>query len=238
MSDLERTIQIIFEADDKLSTPLEDMARELAEFGGDVASAAGEVSDLSGTIDNIPEDVSLDVSVSGEIDDLKDWTDAGLELEIGIDEEEPGLLSIEESLESLQDQGDVTIGVGLEGDYEEEIEWLDESFAGLPDWKDVWVEADTDTAEEKIDTLTTSVDDLPDDVEIDISAEGDDIAKIQKQIDLLEAKRLSIENGEGLINIDSTGLEPALEAIMWEILRKVQLKANEDSAMFLLGVDG
>lgn len=237
MSDLERTIQIVFEADDKLSTPLEDMSKELAEFGGDVGQASDEVSELSGTIDNIPEDVSLDVSVDGEFDDLKSYTDSALELEFGIsDESEAGLDALEETIDRIGDNDGAVIEVDVEGDYEDEIEWLDESFADLPDWKGIWVEADVDPALEDVETLTTSLDDLPDDVDIEISTEGDDIAKIQKQIDLLEEKRLAIENGEGLINIDSTGLEPALETIMWQILQKVQLKANEDSAAFLLGV--
>jgi hypothetical protein len=237
VSDLERTIQIIFEADDKLSTPLEDMSKELAEFGGDVGQASDDVSDLNGTIDNIPEDVSLDVTVDGEFDDLKSYTDSALELEFGIsDESEAGLDALEETIDRIGDNDGAVIDVDVEGDYEDEIEWLDESFADLPDWKGIWVEADVDTALEDAETLTTSLDDLPDDVDIEINTEGDDIAKIQKQIDLLEAKRLAIENGEGLINIDSTGLEPALETIMWQILQKVQLKANEDSAAFLLGV--
>jgi len=237
VSDLERTIQIVFEADDKLSTPLEDMSKELAEFGGDVGQASDEVSELSGTIDNIPEDVSLDVSVDGEFDDLKSYTDSALELEFGIsDESEAGLDALEETIDRIGDNDGAVIEVDVEGDYEDEIEWLDESFADLPDWKGIWVEADVDPALEDVETLTTSLDDLPDDVDIEISTEGDDIAKIQKQIDLLEEKRLAIENGEGLINIDSTGLEPALETIMWQILQKVQLKANEDSAAFLLGV--
>jgi hypothetical protein len=237
VSDLERTIQIVFEADDKLSAPLEDMTRYLDEFGGDVGATSDEVSKLSGSIDSIPEDVSLEVSVSGEIDDLKSWTDSALELELGISEEsEAGLESVEETLQRLSEAEGPTLEVDLVGDYEGEIEWLEESFAGLPDWKEVWVDADAASAIEGVDTLKTEIDDLPDDVDIDISTEGDDIAKLQKQIDLLEAKRLAIENGEGLIKIDSTGLEPALEEVMWQILEKVQIRAAEQASEFLLGL--
>jgi TP901 family phage tail tape measure protein len=59
---------------------------------------------------------------------------------------------------------------------------------------------------------------------------------IQAQIDLMKTKDYMMKKGKGLIQIDSTGLEPALEMIMWQILQKVQLKANEDSASFLLGI--
>jgi len=46
----------------------------------------------------------------------------------------------------------------------------------------------------------------------------------------------SMQGGEALIKIDSTGLEPALEMVMWEILEKVQIRASEEAADFLLGI--
>jgi hypothetical protein len=39
-----------------------------------------------------------------------------------------------------------------------------------------------------------------------------------------------------MIQIDSTGLEPALEMILWQVIEKVQIRANEESADFLLGL--
>ncbi|PXX94994.1 phage tail tape measure protein [Halomonas sp. LBP4] len=61
---------------------------------------------------------------------------------------------------------------------------------------------------------------------------------IDAQIKNLRAKTEALRNGDGLIKIDSTGLEPALEMIMWEILEKVQLRANAEGAEFLLGIEG
>ena len=58
----------------------------------------------------------------------------------------------------------------------------------------------------------------------------------EAQIAYMNAKTEAMESGEGLIKIDSTGLEPALELVMWQILEKVQVRANEESADFLLGV--
>ncbi len=56
------------------------------------------------------------------------------------------------------------------------------------------------------------------------------------QVDYMRAKSEALTSGEGLIKIDSTGLEPALEMIMWEILEKIQVRVNEESAEFLLGL--
>jgi len=57
------------------------------------------------------------------------------------------------------------------------------------------------------------------------------------QIEYMEAKASALRDGDGLIKIESDGLEPALEMIMWQILEKVQLRVNEESAEFLLGLN-
>lgn len=53
---------------------------------------------------------------------------------------------------------------------------------------------------------------------------------------LQQAKLDAIASGEGLINIQADGLEPELEAFMFKILEKIQIRANEEQAEFLLGV--
>lgn len=58
----------------------------------------------------------------------------------------------------------------------------------------------------------------------------------EAQKDYMEAKTDAIEAGEGLINITADGLEPEIEAFMWKILEKIQIRANEESSEFLLGV--
>ena len=58
----------------------------------------------------------------------------------------------------------------------------------------------------------------------------------EAQKDYMEAKTDAIESGEGLINITADGLEPEIEAFMWKILEKIQIRANEESSEFLLGV--
>lgn len=59
----------------------------------------------------------------------------------------------------------------------------------------------------------------------------------KSQIENLKARTQALQSGEGLIKIDSTGLEPALEMIMWEIIEKVQMRANAEGAEFLLGLN-
>jgi len=61
---------------------------------------------------------------------------------------------------------------------------------------------------------------------------------IDAQTKFLELKNKAFEEtgGEMEIKIDSTGLEPSLELVMWEILQKIQVRANESAAEFLLGL--
>jgi len=64
------------------------------------------------------------------------------------------------------------------------------------------------------------------------------IRLIEQRIAAMKAQQSQMESGEGLITIQGEGLEPELEAFMWKILEKVQVRANEQSAEFLLGVEG
>lgn len=59
---------------------------------------------------------------------------------------------------------------------------------------------------------------------------------IDAQVKSLNEKTRAMKNGEGLVKIESDGLEPALETIMWEILEKIQMRANAEGAEFLLGL--
>jgi len=57
------------------------------------------------------------------------------------------------------------------------------------------------------------------------------------QAEYMRLKNEMIENGETAeIKIDSTGLEPALELVMWHIIEKVQIRANANAQEFLLGL--
>ena len=57
-----------------------------------------------------------------------------------------------------------------------------------------------------------------------------------EQIKYMAAKTEALERGESVITIDSNGLEPALEMVMWEIIKKVQVRATAEASEFLLGI--
>lgn len=60
---------------------------------------------------------------------------------------------------------------------------------------------------------------------------------VKQQTEYMRLKNEAIASGETAeIKIDSTGLEPALELVMWHIIEKVQIRANENAQEFLLGL--
>jgi tape measure domain-containing protein len=58
----------------------------------------------------------------------------------------------------------------------------------------------------------------------------------QAQIKVLEAQARQINGGDALIKVDGSGLKPHLEAIMWELLKAIQVRTNKDGLKLLLGV--
>jgi len=62
------------------------------------------------------------------------------------------------------------------------------------------------------------------------------IALNKAQTDLMDAKTKAYQRGDGAIKIDGTGLTPALEMVMWEIIELVQIRASAEQADFLLGI--
>lgn len=59
---------------------------------------------------------------------------------------------------------------------------------------------------------------------------------IEAQVEQMRARTQALQSGDGLIKISSDGLEPALEMIMWQVLEKIQMRANAEGAEFLLGL--
>jgi hypothetical protein len=55
-------------------------------------------------------------------------------------------------------------------------------------------------------------------------------------IEEIRARTQALQQGDGLIQISADGLEPELEAFMFEILKRVQVRANESASEFLLGL--
>lgn len=57
----------------------------------------------------------------------------------------------------------------------------------------------------------------------------------EAQIEMMRAQTAAIEGGDGLIKISGDGLQPHLEAFMWEILKSIQVRVNKDGLKMLLG---
>lgn len=57
----------------------------------------------------------------------------------------------------------------------------------------------------------------------------------KEQISSMRARTKALNNGQALIKIDGAGLQPHLEGFMWEILRKIQTRVNQDGLEMLVG---
>jgi TP901 family phage tail tape measure protein len=58
----------------------------------------------------------------------------------------------------------------------------------------------------------------------------------EKEIEYMRIKNQKLLNGDNLIKVEAAGLEPALEMILFEVLRKIQIRAEAEKADFLLGI--
>lgn len=59
---------------------------------------------------------------------------------------------------------------------------------------------------------------------------------VDAQIDLMKQQAEALSRGDALIKVDGTGLEPELEAFMWKIFQRAQVRVNRDGLKQLLGV--
>jgi len=59
---------------------------------------------------------------------------------------------------------------------------------------------------------------------------------VEAQISNMNARTDSMKAGNALITIDGKGLQPQLEAFMFQILAAIQVKANAEGQQFLVGV--
>jgi tape measure domain-containing protein len=75
------------------------------------------------------------------------------------------------------------------------------------------------------------------DLENDRRQQALDLQKklIEAQVDQLRAQTRALNKGDSIIKVDGAGLQPHLEAFMWEILRTIQVRANQEGLAFLLG---
>lgn len=60
---------------------------------------------------------------------------------------------------------------------------------------------------------------------------------VQSQIKVLDAQAERLNSGDAFITVTADGLEPELEAFMFKILERVQIKASAEAQSFLLGLN-
>jgi hypothetical protein len=53
---------------------------------------------------------------------------------------------------------------------------------------------------------------------------------VDAQIENMKARTAAMNKGQAMITIDGKGLQPQLEAFMFEILKAIQIKANSEGA--------
>jgi len=75
--------------------------------------------------------------------------------------------------------------------------------------------------------------------QLQIQREQLDLQKslVEEQIKYYQSRREALESGDAMIKIEADGLEPEIEAFMWKILEKIQLRVQEEQAEFLLGLN-
>lgn len=61
-------------------------------------------------------------------------------------------------------------------------------------------------------------------------------ALIATQIEFMQAKIDAMNRGDALVQIDGAGLQPHLEAFMWEVLTAIQVRVNEEGHAMLFGI--
>jgi hypothetical protein len=59
---------------------------------------------------------------------------------------------------------------------------------------------------------------------------------VDAQVDNMNARTDAMRNGQAMIQIDGKGLQPQLEAFMFEILKAIQVRANAEGAQYLVGI--
>jgi TP901 family phage tail tape measure protein len=59
---------------------------------------------------------------------------------------------------------------------------------------------------------------------------------VQAQVDNMRARTEAMRQGQAMIQIDGKGLQPQLEAFMFEVLKAIQVRANAEGAQYLVGI--
>jgi len=227
--------------------PLDNFVESLKDGGGAIDDVTGKLDDNVATLLAYPDDIKP------ASDAMKRLGADGQELTGNFSVVESGARKTVSALDSL---------AGASEDLRAEFAIAALESAGAI--RVAEIEADADRAVAAFDAIASSVTSTGDvlgdlygalsdsnirkldklDITKQIEAETEARQRLLKQQEKLTAAEIRVANaradslrrGDALIKIDGAGLQPHLEAFMWEILEAIQVRVNADGQELLLGV--
>jgi len=213
VADLERTVQIIFEAIDNMSDPIGEMGEALSGFGGMAGDAAEQAGGLGDAIETIPAELELEITLE--------------------DNASGGIADIQQEMDDIPE--DIELDIGVEaGDYRSIFDDFSESIdTARQEIEDLFADQPWELKEFEAEAWRTAIDE-----DMELKNEEFEAQKklIDQQLELLESKKALLEPGQSLITVDTTGLEPVFEDLMMNFLEKCQINISENFPAVLLGI--
>ena len=213
MADLEKTVQIIFEAIDNMTDPIGEMGDALSGFGSMAGDAAETADGLGDAIETIPADLELDVTLT--------------------DNASGGLNDIQQEMDNIPE--DIELDIGVEaGDYRSIFDDFSENIdTARQEIEDLFADQPWELKEFEAEAWRQAID-----ADMEMKNQEFEAQKklIDQQLELLESKKALLEPGQSLITVDTTGLEPVFEDLMMNFLQKCQINISENFPAVLLGI--
>lgn len=266
MADLEKTVQIIFEAIDSMTDPIGEMGTALSSFGGKANEVSEKADTLGDAIETIPADLELDITLednaSGGITEIQQGIDdIPEEKEIFFDFDPYAIAEASDLIDDMPAEHEIYFFIA--GDPYSDIMDISGGIDELPESVelDIGVEAGDyreifDGFSGSVDTTRQEIEDLFSDqpwelkefeaeawrtaIDEDMALKNEEFEAqkklIDQQLELLGMQKSALEAGSALINIDTTGLEPALEDLMLNFIKKLQVWASENFPACLVGI--
>ncbi len=266
MADLEKTVQIIFEAIDNMTDPMGEMGEALSGFGGMAGDAAEKADGLGDAIETIPADLELDITLDDNASEgIRDIqlgiSDIPETKEFSFDCDPSAITEVSGLINDMPTEQELNIY--LAGDPYSVITDIGEGIDELPESVelDIGVEAGNyadifSSFSDSVDSTRQEIEDLfadepwalkefeaeawrtAIDEDMDLKNEEFEAQKklIGQQLEILEMKKSLLESGTALINIDTTGVEPILEDLLMSLCEKLQVRISESLPAFLVGI--
>ena len=213
MADLEKTVQIIFEAIDNMTDPMGEMGTALSGFGGMAGDAAEKADGLGDAIETIPAELELDITLT--------------------DNASGGIADIQQEMDDIPE--DIELDIGIEaGDYRSIFDDFSESIdTARQEIEDLFTDQPWELKEFEAEAWRQAID-----ADLEMKNQEFEAQKklIDQQFELLESKKALLEPGQALITVDTTGLEPVFEDLMMNFLQKCQINISENFPAVLVGI--